>query len=63
MAKVRAERNENLLAVSLGESALELAREHAQSYVPDILARLAEAYAALRRARPGRPSASTRPTS
>jgi putative two-component system response regulator len=47
MAKVRAERNENLLAVSLGESALELAREHALAYVPDILARLAEAYASL----------------
>ena len=47
MAKVRAERNENLLAVSLGESALELAREHAAAKVPDILARLGEAYGAL----------------
>ncbi|MEO5899942.1 MAG: HD domain-containing phosphohydrolase [Ilumatobacteraceae bacterium] len=47
MAKVRFERNESLLAVSLGESALELAREHGVVYVPDILARLAEAYASL----------------
>ncbi|MCU1500972.1 MAG: hypothetical protein JWM12_326 [Ilumatobacteraceae bacterium] len=47
MAKVRFERNENLLAVSLGESALELAREHGPAYVPDILARLAGAYASL----------------
>ncbi len=47
MAKVRAERNENLLAVSLGESALALSREHAPDVVPDILARLAEAYASI----------------
>jgi len=47
MAKVRAERQENLLAVSLGESALELARVHAPTVVPDILARLAEAYASV----------------
>lgn len=47
MARIRAERNENLLAVSLGESALELAREHTPSDVPDILARLAEAYSSI----------------
>lgn len=47
MAQVRAERNENLLAVSLGEQALELSREHAPSFVPDILARLGEAYGSL----------------
>lgn len=47
MAKVRAERNENLLAVSLGEQALELARGHAHSFVPAVLAYLAEAYASL----------------
>jgi response regulator RpfG family c-di-GMP phosphodiesterase len=47
MAKVRAERNENLLAVSLGEAALELARDHLAVIVPEILSNLAEAYAAL----------------
>jgi len=47
MAKVRADRKEELLAVSLGESALALAKEHAPEIVPEILARLAAAYAAL----------------
>ncbi|MFZ9482526.1 MAG: hypothetical protein ACO3AV_06480, partial [Ilumatobacteraceae bacterium] len=47
MAKVRADRNEELLAVSLGESALDLAREHAPEFVPEILARLASAYVSL----------------
>ena len=47
MAKVRADRHEDLLAVSLGESALELAKDHAQEFVPEILARLAIAYVAL----------------
>ncbi|HEY7626059.1 MAG TPA: HD domain-containing phosphohydrolase [Ilumatobacteraceae bacterium] len=47
MAKVRAERNENLLAVSLGEAALEIARDHLPEHVAEILANLAEAYAAL----------------
>ncbi|MGB8857997.1 MAG: HD-GYP domain-containing protein [Ilumatobacteraceae bacterium] len=47
MAKVRADRHEDLLAVSLGESALELAKVHAQEFVPEILARLATAYVAL----------------
>ena len=47
MAKVRADRHEDLLAVSLGESALELATEHAPEFVPEILARLAIAYVAL----------------
>ncbi len=47
MAKVRAERQENLLAVSLGEAALELAREHLPEHVAEILANLAEAYAEL----------------
>ena len=48
MAKVRADRKEDLLAVSLGESALELARDHAAEFTPEILARLAMAYVALR---------------
>ena len=46
-AKVRADRHEDLLAVSLGESALELAKQHAPEFVPEILARLAMAYVAL----------------
>ena len=47
MAKVRADRKEELLAVSLGESALALAKDHACEIVPEILARLASAYVAL----------------
>jgi putative two-component system response regulator len=47
MAEVRAGRNEHLLAVSLGEAALELSREHAPEFAPDILARLAESYCGL----------------
>jgi len=47
MAKVRAERNEHLLAVSLGESALALALDHAPEFVPEILARLSIAYVSL----------------
>jgi len=47
MAKVRADRHEDLLAVSLGESALDLAHQHAPEFVPEILARLAMAYVAL----------------
>ena len=47
MAKVRADRHEDLLAVSLGESALDLAEQHAPEFVPEILARLAMAYVAL----------------
>ena len=47
MAKVRAERNENLLAVSLGEAALEIARTHLPLHVAEILADLADSYAAL----------------
>jgi HD-GYP domain-containing protein (c-di-GMP phosphodiesterase class II) len=47
MAKVRSERQENLLAVSLGEAALEIAREHLPEHVAEILANLAEAYAQL----------------
>ena len=47
MAEVRAGRNENLLAVSLCESALELARDHAPAGVPEILARLGSSYCAL----------------
>lgn len=47
MAKVRADRHEDLLAVSLGESALGLARDHAPELVPEILARLAMAYTTL----------------
>jgi len=40
MAKVRAERQENLLAISLGEAALEIAREHLPEHVAEILANL-----------------------
>lgn len=47
MAEVRAGRNENFLAVSLAEEALELSREHAPTFVPEILARLGESYCAL----------------
>lgn len=47
MAKVRSERQENLLAVSLGEAALEIARDHLPEHVAEILANLAEAYADL----------------
>ena len=47
MAKVRADRHEDLLAVSLGESALDLAKVHAPEFVPEILARLAIAYVSL----------------
>lgn len=47
MAEVRAGRNETLLAVSLDESALELAAEHAPEYQPQILARLGISYCAL----------------
>lgn len=47
MAKVRADRHEDLLAVSLGESALTLARGHAPEFVPEILARLAMGYITL----------------
>jgi putative two-component system response regulator len=47
MAEVRASRQENLLAVSLCESALELSRVHLPEFVPDILARLSDSYRAL----------------
>lgn len=47
MARVRADRNEHLLAVSLGESALGLARDRSPEFVPEIMARLAMAYVAL----------------
>jgi putative two-component system response regulator len=47
MAEVRAGRNEHLLAIGLAESAVELARRHSPVYVADILARLANSYAAL----------------
>lgn len=47
MAKVRADRHEDLLAVSLGESALVLAKVHGPEFVPEILARLAMAYVTL----------------
>jgi response regulator RpfG family c-di-GMP phosphodiesterase len=46
MAKVRGERNENLLAIALGEAALEIARTHLPLQVAQILADLADAYAA-----------------
>lgn len=61
MARVRADRHEDLLAVSLGESALALAKEHAPEFVPEILARLAIAYVSLS-ALIERSVASTRPT-
>ena len=47
MAQLRAERKEFFLAVSLGESALELSREHAPGFIPEVLAALGEAYASL----------------
>ncbi len=47
MAQLRAERSEFFLAVSLGESALELSREHAPGFMPEVLANLGEAYASL----------------
>jgi len=47
MARVRADRNEHLLAVSLGESALALARDESPEFVPEIMARLAMAYVTL----------------
>ncbi len=47
MAQLRAERREFFLAVSLGESALELSREHAPGFMPEVLAALGEAYASL----------------
>ncbi len=47
MAELRAQRKEYFLAASLGESALELSRAHAPSFVPDVLANLGEAYACL----------------
>jgi putative two-component system response regulator len=47
MAEVRSGRNENLPAVSLCESALALARQHAPAAVPEILARLGSYYCAL----------------
>lgn len=47
MAKVRADRREYGLAVSLGEDALALSKAHAAEFAPEILARLAMAYVAL----------------
>ena len=47
MAQLRAERREFFLAVSLGESALELSRDHAPGFMPEVLANLGEAYASL----------------
>ncbi len=47
MAQLRAERCEFFLAVSLGESALELSRLHAPSFIPEVLANLGGAYASL----------------
>lgn len=47
MAQLRAERGEFFLAVSLGESALELSRDHAPGFMPEVLANLGEAYASL----------------
>lgn len=44
LAHVRAKRGEYLLAVSLGEQALQLASEHAPSFIPEILTSLGEAY-------------------
>ncbi len=51
MAQLRAERHEFFLAVSLGESALELSREHAPGFMPEVLAALGEAYTSLSDAR------------
>ncbi len=48
MAEVRAGRNEHLLAISLASEALDIAREHAPEYAPDLLALLASSYCELR---------------
>jgi putative two-component system response regulator len=47
MAEIRASRGEHLLGVTLSEQALELARQHDEAVIPDILARLAAQYGAL----------------
>lgn len=47
MAQLRAERMEYFLAVSLGESALDLSRQHAPQFMPEVLANLGAAYASL----------------
>ena len=54
MAELRGQRGEYMLAVSLGEHALQLAREHERSCIPDVLTILGRAYAGL--GDPGRAS-------
>lgn len=44
LAHMRAKRGEYLLAVSLGEQALDLSRQHAPAFTPEILTILGEAY-------------------
>ena len=47
MAEVRAGRNEHLLAVSLASEALDISRDNAPEYAPDLLALLAASYCEL----------------
>ncbi len=47
IAEVRAERNEHLLALSLAGEALDLSREHAPEYAPQLLTQLASSYCEL----------------
>jgi tetratricopeptide (TPR) repeat protein len=47
IASIRAERQEGLLAISLGEEALKLAREHAPARLPELLAEQAGHYVQL----------------
>lgn len=44
VAKLRTERREHLLAVGLGEEALQLCREHAPAFLPEVLVIAADAY-------------------
>lgn len=47
MAMIRAERREYLLAASLGEQALELSRDHAPGFLPEVLNILGKVYLGL----------------
>ena len=48
MAQLHCDRQEYFLAVSLGESALDLARKHAVEQMPDVLINLGAAYSGIR---------------
>jgi putative two-component system response regulator len=47
VAKLRTERREHLLAVGLGEEALQLCRDHAPAFLPEVLVVVADAYAGM----------------